>query len=271
MYPNREVYANGPLALVTAEVRFTDSPRLRREETLNDIAIALEDRFPLTERLSNLNIEQVSGGGPPRVDQRNGLVMINEARTESLAIMPSSLSYETTDYAEFDALQTGIAAGCAALLDQHVRPALVRIGLRYIDEVRVPDHISDVRGWSKWIDERLIGGLSLGPEGTPVNQAQGLATFELGSGKYFNLQYAALPQGQAIDPPYLRRRYVVTQPEPFFVLDFDGYFEFGKEAAVRLDSQVVADILGEIHVPSGASFQRAITEEARQLFRGAER
>jgi uncharacterized protein (TIGR04255 family) len=127
MYPNREVFSNAPLALVTAEVRFTDSPRLRREETLNDIAIALEERFPLTERLSNLNFEQVSGA-PPRVDQRNGLALINEGRTESLTIMPTSLSYETTAYTEFDALQTAVSAGCIALLDQQVRPALVRIG-----------------------------------------------------------------------------------------------------------------------------------------------
>jgi len=267
MYPNREVFPNAPLALVTAEIRFTDAPRLRQEETLTNIAIALEERFPLTERLSNVNLEQVSGA-PPRIDHRAGLALINDARTESLTIMPSSLSYETTAYNEFDDLRTGVAAGCKALLDQQVRPALVRVGLRYIDEIRVPEPVIDVRGWSRWIDERLVGALSLGPEDAPVGHVQGLATFDLGSGKKFNLQYAALTQGQAVDPPFLRRRHAIAKPEPLFVLDFDGYYEFGQDVAVRLDSQVVADILAEIHVPSGASFQRAITDEARQLFRG---
>ena len=46
MYANREIFPNSPLALVTAEVRLTDSPRLRQQETLDNVAIALEDRFP---------------------------------------------------------------------------------------------------------------------------------------------------------------------------------------------------------------------------------
>jgi uncharacterized protein (TIGR04255 family) len=267
MYPNREVFPNAPLALVTAEVRFTDAPRLRQEETLTHIAIALEDRFPLTERLADFNIQQVSGA-PPRVEQRVGLVLINDARTESLTITSSSLSYETTTYHEFDDLRTGVAAGCDALLALQVRAGLVRVGLRYIDEIRVPEPVVDVRGWSKWIDGRLVGALSLGPEDAPVGHAQGLVTFDLGSGMKFNLQYAALTEGQAVDPPFLQRRHAVVTREPLFVLDFDGYYEFGRDVAVRLDRQVVEDILTDIHVPSGASFQRAITDDARQLFRG---
>lgn len=265
MYPNREVFPNPPLALVTAELRFTDSPRLRLEDTLTELAIALEERFPLTERHSDVNVNQAPNAAP-RIDHR--LVLINEGRTESLSITPSSLSYETTAYGEFGDLLSGVAAGCKALLDQRVRAALTRVGLRYIDEIRVPEPVEDVRDWSKWVNAGLVGALSVGPEGTPVDHTQGLAIFDLGSGKKFNLQYAALKQGQAVDPPFLRRRHAVAEPQPLFVLDFDGYYEFGRETAARLDSDIVERILGEIHVPSGASFQRAITDEARQLFRG---
>jgi uncharacterized protein (TIGR04255 family) len=37
---------------------------------------------------------------------------------------------------------------------------------------------------------------------------------------------------------------------------------------VLLDADEVTNILTAVHDPAGATFQRAITEEARKLFRG---
>ena len=42
------------MALVTAEVRLTDSPRLRQQETLDAVAIALEERFPISTPLNDV-------------------------------------------------------------------------------------------------------------------------------------------------------------------------------------------------------------------------
>ena len=51
MYPNREVFEASPLALVAAEIRFTDAARLRQQEVKDAVTIALEDRFPFAEPL----------------------------------------------------------------------------------------------------------------------------------------------------------------------------------------------------------------------------
>jgi uncharacterized protein (TIGR04255 family) len=268
MYPNREVFPDAPLALVTAEVRFTDSPRLRQQDTLDAVAIALEERFPLSTPQTNVtfNVGNVGPGVLPQVEQQHRVVLTNTARTESVTIAPSSFIYETTAYREFDDLRVGVTAVCEALIGANVRPALVRVGLRYIDEVRVPEPITDVREWGKWIDNSVIGPLTIGPDDVAVRIAQGFVTFDLGDGKGLNFQYAALNQPPIVQPQFLNRHQF--EPGPFFVLDFDGFRDFSGQDVVRLDVDEVTDILTAVHDPVGAAFQRAITDDARNLFRG---
>lgn len=268
MYPNREVFPKAPLALVTTEIRFTDSPRLRQQETLDAVAIALEDRFPLNTPQTSVtfNVGSLGPGVLPQVEQERRVVLTNTTRTESVTITPSSFICETTAYREFDDFRVGVTAVCEALIDANVRPALVRVGLRYIDEVRVPEPITDVRAWGKWIDDGIIRPLTIGPDDVAVRNVQGLVTFDLGDGKGLNFQYAALNQTPVVQPQFLNRGQF--EPGPFFVLDFDGFRDFGEQDVVRLDADEVTNVLTAVHDPTGAMFQRAITEGARNLFRG---
>jgi len=266
MYPNREVFPKPPVALVTAEARFTDAPRLRQQATLDAVAIALEGRFPFSEPITGTNGENIGPGVAPRVEQRQGVVLRNADSTESITLTASSLTYETTAYSEFESFRTGMSAACQCLVDAKVRPALKRVGLRYIDEIRVPEPVRDARGWRKWIDNSLLGALSITPDQVPVRGAQGAVAFDLGDGAGLNVGYAALQQGSVVNLRLLRRP--PFAPGPFFALDFDGFCEFGDDRIVQLDAGVVTHILSTVHAPIGAAFQRAITDEARALFRG---
>ncbi|CDO89957.1 hypothetical protein AWC29_00025 [Mycobacterium triplex] len=268
MYPNREVFPNAPLALVIAEIKFSDSPRLRQQETLDVVAIALEERFPVSTPQTNVTftVGNLGPGVLPQVVQERRTVLMNSAKTESVTITPASFIYETTSYREFDDLCSGVIAVCEALAGANVRPALVRVGLRYVDEVRVPEPITDVRAWGKWIDASVISTLAIGPDGVPARNAQGLVTFDLSYGKGLTFQYQALDQHPIVQPQLLTRQNF--DAGPFFVLDFDGFRDFNGEDVVRLDANEVTTVLNEVHGPVGAAFQRAITEDARNLFRG---
>ena len=122
------------------------------------------------------------------------------------------------------------------------------------------------RGWSAWIDGSLLGPLAVTPDHVPSRGIQGLAVFDLGGRAGLNVQYAAFANGSATLPQHLRRR--PFQPGPFFGLDLDGFYEFGADEFARLDADVVTDILTRLQAPIGAAFQRAITDDARTLFRG---
>jgi len=270
VYPNREVFPNAPLALVAAEIRFTDAARLRQQETKDQVAIALEGRFPFAEPLQHgeVTLNLGPGGAQPQIQQRLGVVLKNASSTETLTLMSESLTYETTAYSHFDELLDAVRAACDALVAAKVRPAVQRVGLRYIDEVRVPETISDVREWAKWINARLIAQLEVGPEEYPATTMQSVTTYDLGEGKGLNFRCAALNQGPIVVPQFLKRPPI--QSGPFFVLDFDGFHDFTGRDAVALSSDVVSESLSTVHVPCGTAFQRSITDEARTIFRGAQ-
>lgn len=265
MYPNREVFPNAPLALVAAEIRFTDAARLRQQQTRDDIAIALENRFPFAEPLQQANFN-LTVGGAPQVQERIGVVLKNTSSTESLTLMSESLTYETTAYSSFEELLEAITTACDALVAAKVLPAVQRVGLRYIDEVRVPETVVDVRQWSRWIDERLIGHLWVGPDDFPATSTQTVSTYDLGEGRGLNVRCAALDQGTIVVPQHLKRSAI--ESGPFFVLDFDGFRDFSRLDPVQLSAEVVSASLSVVHVPCGTAFQRSITDEARTLFRG---
>jgi uncharacterized protein (TIGR04255 family) len=264
MYPNREVFPEAPLALVVAEMRFTDAARLRQQQTKDELAIALEERFPFAEPLQQTDFN-LTPTAPPQVQQRIGVVLKNATSTEMLTIMSESVTYETTGYTNFDDLREAVAAACDALVAAKVRPALRRVGLRYIDEVRVPEAIIDVRQWGKWIDHRLIDPLEVGPDDVPATTMQSASTYDLGDGKGLNFRYAALNQGTIVVPQFLKRPAV--ESGPFFVLDFDGFHDFTSGPAVPLTCTAVRESLSAVHIPCGTAFQRSITDEARALFR----
>ncbi|QEN13591.1 TIGR04255 family protein [Mycolicibacterium sp. ELW1] len=264
MYPNAETTGTAPVVAVIAEVRFTDAPRLRRQENLDAVAIAVDGRFPVTEPLTGVNLADAGPGLPPRVEQRQGILLRNADSTESLTVTATTLSYETTNYAGLDPIRTAITAGCRALADAQITSGLQRVGLRYIDEIRVPNPPADARGWATWIDGGLLGPLAVAPDHVPSRGIQGVAAFDLGGRAGLNVQYAAFANGSATLPQHLRRR--PFQPGPFFGLDLDGFYEFGTDEFVGLDGDVVTDILAKLDAPITSAFQRAITEDARSLF-----
>jgi len=267
MYPDREHFAASPVALVTAELRFTDSPRLRQQDTLDTIAIACEHRFPIAEPVTAMAVEPTGPSAAPQLVARQSVVLRNAESTEALTLATTALTYETTAYRDFDDLAGVLDDACRTLITAGVAPALTRVGLRYINEVRVREPVSEVRAWSDWIDPGVLGALSVAPKGVPVRALQAAVSFDLGNGGGLQIGYAAVPQGSVVNHRFLKRP--PFEPGPFFAMDFDGFCEFGADQAKFLDPDLVARVLRGVHAPIGEAFQRSLTDNSRNLFRAA--
>lgn len=267
MYPKREVFPNSPLALVAAEIRFTDAPRLRQAETLDAIAVAVESILPVHGQVEGgVNIQIING--QPQMQVLTGRVMKDVDSTAAMSVFPDRLSFETTAYTEYSAFKELVISCADALVSAGVAPAMQRVGLRYLDEIRVADaKVADARQWGDWIDRRLVDQLQLGPAAAPVSRAEGVISYDLGDRKGLNFRFAALPVGAVVVTNNLVRR-PFAENVPFFVLDFDGYQDFAGPKATLLDTSVVAMSLDAVHGPAGETFQNAITDHARELFRG---
>lgn len=265
MHPDHEHFAVPPVALVTAELRFTDSPRLRQQDTLDAIAIACEHRFPIAEPITGMAVEPTGLGAAPQLVARQSVVLRNAESTEALTLTSNSLTYETTAYRDFDDLAGVVNDACRTLITAGVAPALTRVGLRYINEVRVREPVSEMRAWSDWIDPRVLGTLSVAPEGVPVRALQAAVSFDLGNGGGLQIGYAAVPQGSVVNHRFLKRP--PFEQGPFFAMDFDGFCDFSADPAKFLDPDLVARVLRGVHGPIGEAFQRSLTDNSRSLFR----
>ncbi len=265
MHPDHEHFAVPPVALVTAELRFTDSPRLRQQDTLDAIAIACEHRFPIAEPITGMAVEPTGLGAAPQLVARQSVILRNADSTEALTLTSNSLTYETTAYRDFDDLAGVVNDACRTLITAGVAPALTRVGLRYINEVRVREPVSEVRAWSDWIDPRVLGTLSVAPEGVPVRALQAAVSFDLGNGGGLQIGYAAVPQGSVVNHRFLKRP--PFEQRPFFAMDFDGFCDFSADPAKFLDPDLVARVLCGVHAPIGEAFQRSLTDNSRSLFR----
>ena len=265
-YPLREVFPSSPLALVAAEVRFNDAPRLRQQATVDAISIALEHAFPVQDQFQQAEVGVHLGAGP-QVSQTSGRTFKNSTSTAVATLSSGRLSLETTAYSNFAEFRELMLLCCRSVVDAGVKPALQRVGLRYIDEIRVPDAaVQDARRWERWIDPRLVGQLTIGPQSAQVQQAEGVVTYRLPESSGLNIRFAALPRGAVISPAALVR-HEFNADQPLFVLVFDGYQEFVGPDVTLMSVEVIARTLDAVHAPTGEAFQSSITEEARQLFR----
>ncbi len=267
MYPNREVFAHPPIVMATAQALFTDSPRLHQQETVNGIVAALSERFPISDQITGMRMQEAAPGTQPQMVPHQGLIMRNPDHTEAITLTSDSVTYETTAYRSYESFENGLMAAAQALVSMNVRPAVRRIGMRYINEVRVPEKVTDFRGWSEWIDPALTATTAIGSADVPVRAVQGAVAFDLGNNAGLTFGYAALQEGSVINAQFLARSPI--PPGPSFVLDIDGYCEF-KDVTLQLDTASLGEYMTAIHSHVGGAFQHAITDRARSLFRGGE-
>jgi len=263
MYSKREIYPNAPLALVVAQVKYAYAPRLRQRDTLDQVALALEQDLPVVNYDQSLNISLTSGQfeGHAELAQRH----LNRESTTSVHVTPTALTLETTAYVEFGEFADLFSRACAALADAGAVHAVERIGLRYVDEVRVPDQISDARDWRGWVADELVAHLSVASQAKALG-SEALVQYDLGDQIRLAFRFGAR-DGKPVVGSQLLRRPVQYEPGPFFVIDLDGFRQQPADEGAVFDVEWIRAMLETVHGPAGEAFQNSITDQSRAVFR----
>lgn len=261
----KEVYSNAPLAWVTAEVRYPQSPRLHQRETLDKIQLALEDLLPIVREEQLLTL-QVGPQGPGPEHER-ACRLLNRQSTQSVVVSPRTLTVETSAYDRFERFLTLIDRAVTALFQIVPIAAVERVGIRYINEIRLPADIKDSAEWAEWIDPTLVGS-ALFHRAYPSPLFQGSVHYVLGERRQLAFRYGALPGGSVIGPSAMIRA-EVDRRHPLFVLDFDSFWQAeNTEVTLEPDAGSVRAIFEDLHQPVSDVFEAALTDRLRQLFRG---
>ena len=182
-----------------------------------------------------------------------------------MAVTRRSVSVEVTHYNGWDRFKPRVLRAIEATTEIAPIVGVERIGLRYINEIRVPDEVADASGWKGWIDEGIVSPLEPIP-GYTAESSQTVIDLR-GEGGRMVARYAALVGSGVVSDEPLRRNTPATVG-PFFVIDTDSYRETPGEEMLDCTSETLDSVLDELHEPLGELFQRTITDKSRNLFRG---
>lgn len=262
-YPGREVFVNAPLAFVACEVRYPFTPRLTSDESFEALSEQLRAVLPVPSE-SPLQTVSLSPAGAA-ADTEPRFRFSDKVRTFSAAVGRSALVIETTHYTEYPKFRELLLAVLAAVDSVAAPVGVERVGLRYIDEIRVPRPITSVADWRGWIADDVLASLNLAT-GYAAKGMQTLVRLANGAND-ITLRYAALSGAGVVDDGPLRRR-LPSADGPFFVIDTDSYWNDAEAGLIDYDVNQLLDLVDQLHEPVGVLFHRAITDQLRNEFRG---
>ncbi|NUU05192.1 TIGR04255 family protein [Leifsonia sp. C5G2] len=257
----REVYPNAPIVLMAVEVRHTQCEPLDRRQ-VTQMSGLLRDIFPLPGEISEVSVEFQGAAQPVQQVVSLPRWTTRDKRT-ALTVRQNALVLETTQYGSYERVKSLFHRALEARASVE-RPAGVdRIGLRYIDEIRVPLANSGQRpDWNQWINSALLGPVEVESElGLSPVANEGLVVYSGAENTALVLRYGAQDQYAVQSTSDLRRP--LPPPGPLFKLDIDSFWQAGEEVP-EFEVGVLLEQADLLHKPVGGVFESMISERLRR-------
>lgn len=261
----REVFPNAPLAMVVAEVQFSYLPELTAEIALSRALDQVREATPVLSIKPMLNVQMGDAA------HQMGLVLESRAKdnqitaaisSQALNVAMSGAAYTVYE----DSLRPLIERAYDGLIATVPHLLVTRLGLRYLDEIRVAEPPSDLEGWRRWIDAKLLEPASyLSDHSGVAVGARSTWHYALPRGYQLTLNYGPFHGPGVIGPEHPFHR--AGGDSTMFVLDVDASWvpSGGVETLTRDE---LLDRYDDLHEPTKTVFSSAVTEEAKEMFRG---
>jgi uncharacterized protein (TIGR04255 family) len=253
----QKVYRNPPIAMVAVEIRHSGTDPVT-EDGYDVIRQRLRQRWPIQLPSQDVVLDFGASGMTPVVTDFRRF-MTRDKRT-AIAMRPGSTTVETVDYKGWDDLRLTVKTALDVRAEVSEPTGYERVGLRYIDEVRVPED-DDPADWSAWIHSSLLGAQPGGGVNLPLSNWLGASTFGPEDGRSLVLRYGPRT-GFAVEPDGPIKR--ATSPTgPFFLLDIDSFWE-AADTIPDFDPAELLDKCDNLHVPTRGLFEALITDKLRK-------
>ena len=194
---------------------------------------AIKARYPLADKVPEMGLAVRLGAGNPQVQQdlRSFHWQFADPQNQwTVTLSQESLSIETREYASFGDFLLRLDEVVKALLG-HISPtAFSRIGLRYINEIRLKD-----MAWTEAIQPAILGPVALPEFVRGVVQAVQEILLRYEDGHGVNIRHGLLPDGTTVQP----RPGTEPSTGSFYVLDFDTFREFPFPGGLSADATSV--------------------------------
>lgn len=255
-----EIFANAPLALVAAEVRYpTVSDRPFGMAVHRQLRDALGPEWVI-QNDTEQHFEAGVGPDGPKATVRSESVgrITSRQRTKIITVRPESFVIEVADYLMFADFRD-LVARVASAVEQVLRPdGISRVGLRYIDEVSVPEAPPQ---WENWLHPTLMAPNL--PAGGAVSQWTGAVQYQLNSDRLLVFRYGPVA-GPVVSPTGPLRRPRVPSG-PIFMLDFDSSWQ--PEDIPEFRSDKIVGAIEQLREPVRGLFESVLLPAVIEVFR----
>jgi uncharacterized protein (TIGR04255 family) len=265
-------FPNAPLVLTVLEIRYPELDEGVGRRAKHQMRDALRKQLPLVENVTEEQVEVAIGAPmPAMVQRRNFPRFTTRDRTTALVVKEQALVLETTVYEGWEESFRPLITSVVRAFAQTSSPdGVLRIGLRYIDEIRIPKVVSLPGDWHAYIDRHLLAPASSDflPASLKPTVWQGLVQYKTASDSTLTVRYG--PQdGHAVDPRGSTRRKNPPLPGPFFLLDSDSFWQPSEEVPA-FDADSILAICDSLHEPTREFFRIAVTDKLRdEVFNAA--
>lgn len=251
------MYPKAPVVLVALEIRHPIADPLTPVE-LRSIKKRLSGRFPLEMPGQAANVQIVAGAPSADVVTERFPRFLNRTKTMAVSIRREAIVVEASYYPGWDTFRGLVSQVMDARMDTSPVAGIERVGLRYIDEIRVPGN--GKVNWSEWLVPSLQGPpadiVSL-----PLDQWQGLGIYGAQPGNMLVFRYGPRV-GYAVDPNSDLRRPRPSDGGEFFLVDIDSFWTPDDEVP-EFDRDMLLARCDELHMPIRRLFEGVITDRLR--------
>lgn len=256
----REVYERAPVVLVALEVRHPVADPLTPAEH-RVIKKRLSVRFPieLSGQLTNFQITPGTATQPEVTSERFPR-FLDRTKTLLVSLRREALVIEASRYPGWSEFRELVTEALDARMETAPVAGVERIGLRYINEIRVPP--SGETDWAEWVAPSLLGPRSDAQIALPLGQWQGMGIYGSQPGQMLVLRYGPR-DGFAVDPSSDLRRLHPIEGGPFFLIDIDSFWT-PEDAVPEYEREKVIARCNELHEPARALFESVVTNRLRE-------
>ncbi len=259
--PEREVYVKAPLRLVTAEYRFPLSAVLSGGDLLSLLAKTLGSTLPVIEPAQSLQFTLGPDLSPPAI--ASGYRLLTRDRTTAVTVTSSRLAVETTRYRHWKEFRDNYVQPALHALgdDLGAFAGLSRVGLRYINEIRIPSPPVSPDGWLAYINPDLLAPALVTSHGK-LKTVQVALHLQVDDRAEL-LMRSGILEGHVVDDSGALRLPSPPESGPFFMIDIDSFWT-GPDALDEWSTVDAVAISDRLHDPIDELFEKCITEVLRE-------
>ncbi|WP_188037168.1 TIGR04255 family protein [Actinotalea sp. JY-7885] len=241
-----EHLANSPLVLVAAQINFEEIGRGVSHGQARQLQRSLGSAWTHLES-APLRVTTMTPNGPVSDAPRDAYRLSTADGDTSALLNPDAVTIETRRYPGWNEMRSVVQAFAEAISSVYDPATEVRLGLRYVDQIPLPDGAE----WQGLIPDSLLG----------IAQDERLSTGVLASDQRILLQLD--DQTRAV----MRHGLLADGDGNFgkvYLLDFDVY----REGPRAYDVASLMEAADRLHSFGGQLFRTSITDELHSLLKG---